>query len=122
MIIPKQTATIAAAQYGCLDANQTRKTTKASSAKLRAEFDAGSGEGVTTARAAIFPPCAAKAIAPPAVAALICSQRGKFAVAWYARNAATGTRTNVCKAFQTRSKAGILSAKNSTTKSTPQIP
>ena len=64
MITSKQAATIAAAKYGCLDANQIRKTTKASSTILSTELETGSGEGVTAARAAIFPPCTHKGKRP----------------------------------------------------------
>src|SRR5438270_6066705 len=76
-------------------------------------FDHGSGDGVTAARAAVLPLCAISAITAPArVASNWCSGES-WLVALYARNPATGTRINVCSAFQIRSKAGILSAKNS---------
>ncbi len=49
-----------------------------SSPRLKAVFENGSGEAVTAARAAVLPPCAAKAIAPPAAAvARSCSQGDK---------------------------------------------
>src|SRR5438309_2247023 len=53
-------------------------------------------------------------MAPPAVVAKSCCQGESVSVARYASSAATGTRIKVCRVFQTRSKAGILSAKNST--------
>ena len=80
-------------------------------------FENGSGEGVTAARTAVLPPCAMNAINPPASAAASCSRGESAAVACQASSAATGTRINVCSAFQTTSKAGILSAKNSTVNS-----
>src|SRR5882724_954771 len=59
---------------------------------------------------------------PPAAVTASCSQGDRAAVALYARRAATGTRMKVCSAFQIRSKAGILSAKNSIPKSVPLAP
>ena len=47
-------------------ANQVRKIARPSSPRLKAALENGSGEAVTAARAAVLPPCAAKAIAPPA--------------------------------------------------------
>ena len=43
-------------------ANQVRKIARPSSPKLKAALENGSGEAVTAARAAVFPPWAAKAI------------------------------------------------------------
>ena len=85
-------------------------------------FEKGSGEGVTAARTAVLPPWAARAMVPPTAAAAACCNGDNEAVAWYASKAATGTRMKVCNAFQTRSKAGTLSAKNSTVKSARLAP
>ena len=46
-----------------------------------ASAQTGSGEGITAIRAAILPPCAAKAIRLPAVVAAACSHTGNPAVA-----------------------------------------
>src|SRR6202051_3202965 len=118
-VIARSTATMAAAQYGCRVANQVRNTANPSSPKLSAKLENGSGEAVTAARTAVLPPWAAKAMAPPAAAAANCSQGDRAAVGGEARSAATGMRIKVCSAFQIRSKAGILSAKNSMAKSAP---
>ena len=78
---------------------------------------------MTAVRAAVLPPCAAKAMAaPPQPSPGSCSQGDKaWQLARYASKAATGTRMNVCNAFQIRSKAGILSAKNSIPNNAPLI-
>ena len=44
-------------------------------------FESGSGEGVTAARAAVLPPCAARAMAPPAAVAASCCKGLSEAVA-----------------------------------------
>src|SRR5258708_38021994 len=77
-------------------------------------LDSGSGDGVTAARTAVLPPWAAKATAAPSKVANSCCSGESCFVASKARRPATGTRTKVCRAFQIRSKAGTLSAKNST--------
>src|SRR5690242_1950051 len=61
-------------------------------------------------------------MAPPAAVTKSCSHGESVIVARYASNAATGTRMKVCSAFQIKSKAGILSAKNSTANSAPLAP
>src|SRR5216684_5986541 len=121
-MISRSTATIAAAEYGCRVANQVRKIASPSSPRLKAALENGSGDAVTAVRAAVLPPWAAKAMAPPANVTRSCSQGESVAVARYASNAATGTRMKVCSAFQIRSKAGILSAKNSIANSAPLAP
>ncbi len=67
-----KTSTIAAAMYGCWAAIQVRPIAPTSSPKLSAMFEIGSGEGVTAARRAVLPPCAAKAIAAPSTAEASC--------------------------------------------------
>ena len=59
---------IVAAAIGCVVANQVRPTAMTSSPTLSAMLENGSGDGVTAARAAILPPCAARAMVPPATA------------------------------------------------------
>ena len=81
MITPSKQTAMAAATKGCLVANQVRNTAKASSPALRLILEMGSGEGVTAALAAVLPPWAAKAIAPPTIAQSICSVGESCAVA-----------------------------------------
>ena len=101
------------ATYGCRVASQVRPMARTSSPRLSVMFENGSGDGVTAARAAVLPPCAMSAtVAPRSVARSWCSGES-WLVARYASSPAMGTRMNVCSAFQIRSKAGILSAKNS---------
>ena len=64
-MIARTVSTIAAARYGCCVANHVMPIAKASSARLRNQFDAGSGDALTAVRAASFPLCAASAIEPP---------------------------------------------------------
>src|SRR5215469_5036900 len=113
-VIAAQTS--APAIHGWRVANQVRNMAMTSSPVLRAALENGSGEGVTAARAAVFPPWATRAINPPASVASNCSPGESWAAARHASKAAIGTLINVCRAFQTRSKAGILSAKNSIAK------
>ena len=51
-----------AAAQGCWVASHVRPTAATSSLLLKAIFDTGSGLGVTSARAAVLDPCAARAI------------------------------------------------------------
>jgi hypothetical protein len=73
-------------------------------------------------RAATLPPCASKAIRAPNSVASSCLSTGSPEVAPYASNAATGIRTKVCAAFQSKSKIGILSPTISTRKSKKHTP
>src|SRR5260370_25735659 len=107
--------TNAAAICGGAVANQVSAIAMASSPALSAMLEAGSGEGVMAARAANFPLCAAKAIAAASSALKSCACGESCDVAAYPISAATGMRIKVGSAFHTKSKAGTLSAKNSTT-------
>ena len=71
-IAARKAATMRAAAIGCRVASQVRNTASVSSPALSAMFETGSGNGVTATRAAVLPPWAAKAIAPPASAASNC--------------------------------------------------
>src|SRR5579863_6491946 len=73
MIASTSNKAIDAATYGFHVATQVKKTASPSSPRLSAMLLKGSGEGVTAARAAVFPPWAASAISPPAIVATICS-------------------------------------------------
>ena len=64
--ITTSAAAIPAATYGFHVDSHVRNTASPSPLTLSAMFENGSGEGVTAVRAAILPPCAIKAIAPPA--------------------------------------------------------
>src|SRR6476620_1776107 len=81
MVATNITPTMDAAKYGWVVASQVMDTASASSPKLRVMFESGSGEGVTAARAAVLPPCAARAMAPPAAVAASCCQGLRDAVA-----------------------------------------
>jgi hypothetical protein len=72
---------IEAATHGFHVASQVTNTASPSSPMLRLMFEKGSGEGVTAARAAVLPPCAIKAIVPPASVATSCSCGERPAVA-----------------------------------------
>src|SRR5208282_389803 len=119
-IMARKAATIRAASTWCRVASQVKNTASVSSPALRVMFEKGSGDGVTAARAAVLPPWAARAMAPPARVASNCFPRESWEVAPKAIRAAAGILTKVCRAFQNKSKAGILSAKNSMVKRTPE--
>src|SRR5208282_3987759 len=120
MITARKAATMRTAAIGCRVASQVKNTASVSSPALRAKFENGSGDGVTATRAAVLPPWAARAMAPPARVASNCFSGESWEVAPKAIRAATGILTKVCRAFQSKSKAGILSAKNSMAKRTPE--
>src|SRR5579884_2238556 len=90
-----------------------------SSLVLSAILETGSGVGVTAALIAVFDPWETIAMPAPATAARSCISGDSCSLARYASSAATGTRTNVCSAFQIMSKPGTLSAKNSITNIAP---
>lgn len=71
-ITARNKTTIAAAEYGWAVANQVNPIAKASSPKLKAAFENGSGDGVTTARNAVLLLWAARAMAPPIMVASNC--------------------------------------------------
>ena len=110
------------ASSGCVSASHTAPATRPFSARLTRTFDTGSGLAFTARRVVAFAAWVAK-VAPPSRRKASTSPAGESSPSTrLARIAPPTGRIRVWIASHRESITGILSARNSTQNSTPEIP